>query len=108
MANPCTPQPCPANQKWNSRRCKCDVDLEQVYREATTNRRNTEAFNEMYNDYTIPADYNRGILNNGSGLKPPTPTDPTLGGAKKGGSIIKGSSLRRQASTKGLRTSKKH
>lgn len=27
---------------------------------------------------------------------------------KKGGSIIKGSSLRRQASSKGLRTSKKH
>jgi hypothetical protein len=33
---------------------------------------------------------------------------PSLPPLKKGGSIKKGSSLRRQASTKGLRTSKKH
>ena len=41
----------------------------------------------------------------------PTPYKPAEPGPivkKKGGSVIKGSSLRRQTSTKGLRTSKKH
>ena len=33
---------------------------------------------------------------------------PPQGSFNSGGSVIKGSSLRRQASTKGLRTSKKH
>lgn len=96
MANPCTPQPCPANQKWNSRRCKCDVDLEEVYREANTER--PESYKRIINKSN----------NQGSGFNVPIPTDPNLGAAKKGGSVIKGSLLRRKASTKGLRTSKKH
>ena len=85
QAPTCT-KTCAPGSTLNIRSCMCE--------QGTMGKTKDSVFNPQTGSFTEPI---------------PEPSyGPPQGRFNSGGSVIKGSSLRRQASTKGLRTSKKH
>ena len=98
---PCKPKQCPPNQKWDSTTCKCKRSIPINIGNNKENTIKTQSANVL-EKMSSQAKYD----NTPEGRKERREKATKL--FKKGGSTIKGSSLRRQASSKGLRTSKKH
>jgi hypothetical protein len=101
---PCKPKQCPPMQKWDSTACKCKRSISI---NTDNNRGNkigidVQSAPSVLDEISSQAKY----ANTPKGRK--ERREKATEFLKKGGSTIKGSSLRRQASSKGLRTSKKH
>jgi hypothetical protein len=108
---PCKPKQCPPMQKWDSTACKCKRSRSI---NTDNNRGDTIGIRaqpaNVAGEISRQAEYENTIKGRKERREKAenSPVSKSSKLFKKGGSTIKGNSLRRQASSKGLRTSKKH
>ena len=117
MATPCTPKQCRPNERWDSSSCACikSGPEKQLKNEPSKIGQITPTTSSKQDSENSKDPYKRLVeerrkrkerekRENENQRNPKAGISPM----KKGGSVTKGSLLRRKASTKGLRTSKKH